>query len=114
MPRGGKRKGAGRPPDYIRERLKDIAHHPKAMKFLERAVFGENEDVRLNSKGEVVKMPPSAIVRAQIWESVHDRGYGKPVSVMELPDGADVAGFVVLLPTKEVGKKGEASDGKGA
>lgn len=107
--KGGPRKGSGRPPNFIRERLKDIANHPKALKFLEDAILGEAVDAKIH-EGQVIKGPAGAQVRAAIWESVHDRGFGKPVSVLELPDGSKAVGFpVIILPAKEGGKKGKAS-----
>lgn len=98
---GGYRKGAGRKPDKYKAALKKIARDPKALKFLKEAIAGEPVDVRL-SDGEIVHLPPTADTRHKIWESVHDRTEGKPVSFLEMKDedGNTMIPAVVMLPPR--------------
>src|ERR1051326_6542083 len=96
--KGGARPGAGRKPDAFKAKLREIAGSPKALKFLKDAIEGERVDARM-VEGAWIWAPASAGTRAQIWESVHDRGFGKPVSLLEMQDqDGNVAPARALLP----------------
>lgn len=98
--KGGYRVGAGRKPDKYKAKLRAIASDPEALKFIEEAIKGKDVDVRV-IKDEIVMAPPPASTRHAIWESVHDRGYGKPANVLDLDsleEGMMVVSPIVLLP----------------
>ncbi len=99
--RGGRRPGAGRKPDKFKAKLRQIASSPAALKFLQDAIEGKEVDVRVVDKCQV-QGPAPAATRAAIWESVHDRGFGKPVSLLEMKDedGRTVLPAVVMLPAR--------------
>ncbi len=101
--KGGFKPGAGRKPDKYKAALKKICQMPDAIGFLEKAIRGEEVDVRMH-EGEVIKLPPTADTRHKIWESVHDRVHGKPASVIDLSEveeGKEVVMGVVILPAQK-------------
>lgn len=97
---GGRRPNAGRKPDWFKRKLRALASSKEALKFLEDAIKGKKIDVRVDKDGDVISVSPTVSARAEVWEKVHDRGYGKPVSLLEMQDGEGnaVMPAVVMLP----------------
>lgn len=85
---GGKRKGAGRKPDWFKAKCQEIGTSDNALKFLQSVINGDavEEKKIFVEGGSPVTVWESASVDARVraWNSVMDRGFGKPVQAMEL------------------------------
>jgi len=72
--RGGKRKGAGRPPDWLKKKCAEIADKNKLVEILAHiAVSGEKDSDRLRA-----------------IEMILDRSNGKPVQAVSGVDGGPI------------------------
>ncbi len=104
LAKGGRREGAGRKPDKFKKKLQKIVTSAKALKFLVDAINGEHVEPRVTQTG-VIYVPASPHVRHAIWESLHDRGFGKPVDVLQMQDKdgkTSALPAVVFLPSQQV------------
>ena len=85
---GGKRKNSGRKPDWFKKKCQEIATSEKAIKFLESVINGEpvEEKKLMVPGGEAIVVWESASVDARVkaWNSVMDRGFGKPQQSIEM------------------------------
>lgn len=99
---GGKRKGAGRKPDWFKEKCRKIATSDKVLKFLQSVVEGEpiEEKRTLLPSGQTIKVMESASVDARVkaWNALMDRGFGKPEQ--ELQHTGEVKSQVILVRDK--------------
>lgn len=85
---GGKRQGAGRKPDWFKQKCQEIGTNAKALKFLESVINGDpvEEKKLLTAGAKPIKVWESASVDARVraWTAVMDRGFGKPPQAVEL------------------------------
>lgn len=86
--KGGKRKGAGRKPDWFKAKMVEIGTSQKAIKFLQSVINGEPvEEKKILVIGqEPITVWESASVDARVraWNAVMDRGLGKPSQALEV------------------------------
>jgi hypothetical protein len=84
--RHGKQPGAGRKPDWFKQKCLEIGTSQKALAFLKAVIEGEPvEEKRMfeDDKPITVWESASADARVRAWNSVMDRAIGKPVQALE-------------------------------
>lgn len=81
---GGKRKNAGRPPDWLKEKCQNAVDKNKLIDFLTRVATGEETEQHVTKDGEVVDIAMGGMVRLRAAEMLLDRGFGKPMQAVEL------------------------------
>lgn len=99
--RGGRRPGAGRPPDWFKMRCREIACSPKFLVWAKKVIEGEPVETRLTQDGRLIMMPAPVLSRLAMWESLADRAFGKPASIVEMGDLEESATLglgIVILP----------------
>lgn len=88
---GGKREGAGRKPDWFKEKCAALASHEDVLDFLGRVVRGDPIEEKVLNKGSTnpisVMVSASVDSRIHAWEKLCDRGFGKPTQELALPQG---------------------------
>lgn len=104
--RGGRREGAGRKPDAFKAMCDDLINMPEFKLWAQKVFRGEDVEPHM-SDGGVVMAPASVSSRTYLWKTLAEYARGKPVSMVEMPDGANVAGAAVLiLPAQNSGEAG--------
>lgn len=96
--RGGKRAGAGRPPDWLKKKCSSLVDKNKLLEFVMRVAVGEETEQHVTKEGDVVDVAPSTHDRLRAVEMLLDRGFGKPAQAVEL-GGADGQPLTVNLIT---------------
>ncbi len=91
---GGKRKDAGRDPDWLKQQVRDIIGKDKLVQRLAQIARGDNIDQPL-SNGEVVPIPAPVAEQRKAILDLLERGYGKVVQGIE--HSGDVAGRIVIV-----------------
>lgn len=96
---GGKRKNSGRKPDWFKKKCQEIATSKKAIAFLQAVVEGDPiEEKQIYEGEEKVTILASASVdsRVRAWNSLMDRGFGKPSQAVEVSgEGGSVLEVIV-------------------
>lgn len=108
LAKGGSRPGAGKKPDWFKAKMREIASHPEALKFLSECSRGKNVDQAVTQFGKVIPIPAKPIVRIQAWAEAADRGYGKAIqSVQGLDKDGKPTNVCIYLPMQVVGEEGK-------
>jgi hypothetical protein len=81
-PHGGKREGAGRKPDWLKEKCKKLIDRKKLLDYLARVAAGEETEERATKYGAVT-VAVSAHDRMHAIELLMDRGFGKALQAVE-------------------------------
>lgn len=81
---GGKRKGAGRAPDWFRQKCESIISRNKLVEFMADVANGEKVDRYVTEFGHVVDVPASVKDRMRAVEFLSDRAFGKATEHHEL------------------------------
>jgi hypothetical protein len=81
--KGGKRPGAGRPPNWFKARMQEIASKKESCQFLEDCIDGKSVDRIVTPTGRVLRVPATANVRVSAWEAARDTGFGRPTQEVE-------------------------------
>lgn len=112
--------GAGRPPNWLKERCQEIIDKEAVIEFLGGVVAGKDFEQVVNSEGETLKLPPPLKDRIKAAELLLDRGYGKAGQSVEVsgPEGKPLqslsaAEVVAVLRAFESGDHSEAEGGSG-
>jgi hypothetical protein len=80
---GGRRPGAGRPLDWLKEQTRDIIRKDKLVERLAKIASGQDIEQPI-SNGEVISVPaPVAEQRKAILDLI-ERGFGKPEQTVEM------------------------------
>lgn len=103
--RGGKRKGAGRPASWLREKCQAIVEKDKLVEFLADVAAGRIMDHKVID-GEVHKVPASLHDRTECAIELLDRGFGKATQMLSNDPENPIGSAVFILPSKEIGEKG--------
>ena len=83
---GGKRKGAGRTPGWVREKCAKIVEKSELVEFLGRVAEGKEKDHRMTKEGIVIEVPASIHDRAEAAMYLIDQAGGKAPQAMQLQD----------------------------
>jgi len=83
MPRGGKRPGAGRPLDWLKEHTREIIRKDKLVERLAKIASGQNIDQPLTN-GEIVPFPAPVAEQRKAILDLLERGYGKPEQMVDM------------------------------
>lgn len=78
--RGGKREGAGRPPDWLKKKCASIIDKKKLVEFIGRVASGDETEPHVIKEGDIIDCAPSIHDRLKAVEMLMDRGFGKPTS----------------------------------
>ncbi len=82
--KGGVRPNSGRKPDWFRERMRKIATHKEAIKFIEDTVLGkEVDEFIVPQTGEAIAVRAKAETRYKVWADTADRGFGRATQSVE-------------------------------
>lgn len=94
---GGKREGSGRKPSEFLEKCRDASRNPKFFDWANRALAGDNTEVKINPDGERIMVPATAGDRTYLWEKLAAYGFGKPMQAVELSgkDGGPLSVSVI-------------------
>lgn len=108
LSKGGARPGAGRKTDAFKAQMAKIASSKAAINFIEGAIKGKDVDEFLVLQtGVQVPVKADGSLKLKCIEFAAHYGYGKPVSVIEMPDGSDAgSGIVIMLPGQNRGEAG--------
>lgn len=82
-PHGGKRKGAGRRPDWLKKKCCDLVDKNKLVEFLSRVADGSESFMALDKLGRAVEIGPEIKDRLRAVEMLLDRGFGKAIQGVE-------------------------------
>lgn len=93
---GGKREGAGRPADWLKEKCQEIVQKEKLIEFMGDVAAGKEFPQLATGDGEVLLLPPSIKDRRAATEWLVDRGYGKVSQPVE--GSLEIGKTVWLLP----------------
>lgn len=97
-PHGGKRDGAGRPPDWLKQQCQKIVDRSKLLDLLDRIANGEESESHVTKDGDVVEIPMSGMVRLKATEMLLDRAYGKTMPSLEVP-GSGNRSYRIIFET---------------
>jgi hypothetical protein len=75
--------GGGRPPDWLKQKCREIVEKKKLIEWLGDVAAGEDVDQQINAAGECLKIPASVKDRLKAIEMLEDRGWGKPTQEIE-------------------------------
>lgn len=81
---GGKREGSGRKPSEFLEKCRDASRNPKFFDWANKALAGDNTEVKINPDGERIMVPATAGDRTYLWEKLAAYGFGKPSQPVEV------------------------------
>lgn len=81
---GGARKGAGRKPSEFLAKCRAASQNRKFFAWANRALAGEDTEVKIDGNGKKIKVPPTAGDRVYLWEKLAAYGFGKPMQSVEL------------------------------
>lgn len=93
--KGGKREGAGRSPDWLREKCRAIFEKNKLADFMGDVAMGKEFPQLATGEGEVLPLPPSIKDRRAAVEWLADRGFGKVTQPVSGEDGGPITIKVV-------------------
>src|SRR3990167_10008513 len=83
---GGKRRGAGRPADWLKAKCQKIVDKSKLIEFLADVASGVNVDTKTVSTGQgmsqLVSVPADVKDRLRATEMLLDRAWGKPAQLV--------------------------------
>jgi len=99
--KGGAREGAGRKPDWFKEKMQELATTVTAVKFLQDCIEGEAVDEFITAQGECIPHRAKADTRVRAWEAVADRGFGKPTQAIHQTGNAGVNIFQLIREAEE-------------
>lgn len=95
-PKGKSNPGlAGRPPSWLREKCQKLVEKDKLIQFLADVAAGRIPDHRVVD-GKIVEIPASLHDRKECAELLLDRGWGKPLQMIDAPEDS-VLGRMVLV-----------------
>lgn len=77
--RGGKRKGAGRKPDWLKAKCANLIDRHKLIHFIVAVANGTETEPHVTKDGEVIECAASIHDRLRAVDMLLDRGYGKPM-----------------------------------
>lgn len=83
---GGKRKNAGRTPEWLAAKCAKIVDRKKLVEFLAKVASGEDMEQVVTDKGEILRVPASIKDRIKAVEILLNRGFGKDVHPLEHHD----------------------------
>ena len=110
---GGKRNGAGRKPDWFKEKCASILERKKLIDFVGRVASGEETEQKVvvvrdgnEAHTEVEEVRASIHDRLYAFEMLANWGVGKPAQTMALtnPDGT---ALVMQVPFRDQGQAGQ-------
>ncbi len=93
---GGARQGAGRPPEWLKERCREAG--PQVIEFLIEVSTGGPMEQVVNAAGETIGVPAAVKDRIKAAEIVLNRGYGMPNQPISNADESNLN----LIPTQAV------------
>lgn len=93
---GGAREGAGRQPDWLKEKCREIVAKEKLIEFMGDVAAGKDFPQLATGEGEVLPLPPSIKDRRAAVEWLVDRGFGKVTQPLE--HSGEIGKTVWLLP----------------
>lgn len=79
--KGGRREGAGRPPDEFKAKCQRLASSPKFFAWAEKVFNGEGVNPKTTIDGRVVLIEASPGDKIYLWEKLAAYGFGKPVEI---------------------------------
>ena len=109
MPKGGKRKGSGRKPNWFKEECLKRLRRPQVLGFIDKVIDGAAVDPHVTKEG-IVRTEARPEARLDAIEFLRDTGMGKPASVLDVGNGEQLFLGVVAIPPKDLGEKGEVKD----
>lgn len=80
-PHGGAREGAGRKPDWFREKCATLASSPKFFEFAEKVFNGDLVEPKITKEGRGIYMEASVSSKIYLWEKLAAYGFGKPTEI---------------------------------
>lgn len=98
---GGKREGAGRPSDKLKEKIQSIIEKKKLIEFLADVASGEPVEHKtvIGAQGVVKTMQTCDVKdRLRAAEMLLDRGYGKPAQTIESETLNNLARTFLIRP----------------
>jgi hypothetical protein len=72
----------GRPPNWLRERCKDLVDRQDLLNFLVEVAKGKDVESTLGPNGERIFLPAKVRDRMEAIKELIDRGWGKPLQEM--------------------------------
>lgn len=103
---GGKREGAGRKPDWLRDQCKKLVDRHQLLEFLANVAAGiETQQVVVKSgphNSDIEEIPCDTKDRLHAVEMLLDRGYGKAPQSIEMsgPGGGPITWKIVVEGVK--------------
>lgn len=94
---GGKRKNAGRPPDWLKAKCANLVDKNKLIEFIVRVANGDETEPQIVRSGgdvSVEECAPSIKDRLRAVEMLLDRGFGRPTEHVEVTDVTDRAAIL--------------------
>jgi hypothetical protein len=103
---GGKRKGAGRPPDTLRHLCRKLIHEKRGVHKVAEIMAGEHfvaKKITLKSGAEIdVKELPKPDTMIAAFHELADRGYGKSIQEVNVTGGLSVNVTAMAKLAKEM------------
>lgn len=99
--RGGKREGAGRKPDWLREKCARLVEEKKIVDFVANVASGQYKQKVLVKQGPqnsfLAEVPCDVKDRLKAAEMLWDRGFGKPPQDVQLGLPAAGASYTIKV-----------------
>lgn len=110
LAKGGKREGAGRKPDWLREKCQNIVSDKKIIERLAQIAAGELVDTTTTIDGRLIPVPAPMAAQVKAAAELLDRGFGKSVQTIAGDPERPLISSVALLPLQSKGESGGIVD----
>ena len=96
--KGGAQRGAGRDPDWLKDKCRDLIERHKLIDFVASVASGEEVERYVTELGNVVMVPANTKDRLRAFEMLADRVWGKAPQAVEVSGNGDgqVAGVIII------------------
>lgn len=81
---GGKRKGAGRKPDWLKAKCQALIDKHKLLDLVANVAAGKEQEPYVDKDGQVTMVPVSWMHRLKAFDLLMERGFGKAVQAVDL------------------------------
>ena len=87
----------GRPPNWLRDKCRDIIDRHQLIDFFGRVATGKKEDFTRDELGRIVKQPARVRDRIAAAAELRDMGYGKPTQNLNISSSLNESAFAEVI-----------------
>lgn len=109
---GGAREGAGRKPNWFKQRCREIIEESDGLQFMGDVLSGKDRKPFVTMSGEKGFGPCSPFERMAAMEKLKEWGYGKTPLPLRATDEEGKPQGLIILPAQNMGRAGVVVNGE--